>query len=66
MIYFFWLKETVILIYRSGSDVDYMFARLRAHDMHSIVLSVLFKKNCAVDQALLIGMWRSVVLCHLL
>ena len=43
----------------SPSDEDCRSVRVKAHEVRKISMSLLFKRNCAIQQVLKAGTWSS-------
>ena len=63
----FWLRKTISRACQL-SDMEQLVPAPRAWETHGIALSLLFKKNFAVDQVLKAGTWRrhTTFTCHYL
>ena len=48
----FWLQSVISEPYRMASDPDHIAVRTRAHEVRGISMSLLFKKNFAVQEAM--------------
>ena len=54
-----WLKQTVILAYKSSDVETQTLANVKAHDVRSMALSLAFKGGVSLDQILGACFWKS-------
>ena len=52
-----WISIVISLAYQSATDEDCRAVMVKALEVQKISTSLLFRKNCAVQQVLKAGMW---------
>ena len=54
-----WIRSVIDHVYRSATDADCKSVKGNAREVWKISTSLLFKRNCAVQQVLKTGTWSS-------
>ena len=54
-----WIRTVISIAYVCASDEDYWLVRVKAREVKKIASSLLFRRNCSIQQVLEAGTWLS-------
>ena len=55
----FWIRQVIRSAYEGTSEEDRALVKVKAHEVRALATSLLFRKNCSIEDVMSAASWRS-------